>query len=80
MRAVTSMEQLRKKLPAVLDEAKARSVEFEERRAISPDFAATLKALNPFNLGKLCRSAVTGIGPAAAEVRIDTRVAAVTAV
>jgi alkylation response protein AidB-like acyl-CoA dehydrogenase len=44
------MEQLSKDLPAIFDEARARSVEFEERRAISPDYADKLKAINLFNI------------------------------
>ena len=60
MRAITKMEQLWQSLPALCDEARDRALEFEEGRAISPDFADKLKAANIFNV--MIPEAAGGLG------------------
>jgi len=50
MNATSSLDQLWQRLPEIAAEAKTRSVEFEERRSIAPDFAAKLKNENLFNV------------------------------
>lgn len=50
MKATNSMDDLWRRLPAITAEARTRSIEFEERRSISPDFAARLKQANLFNI------------------------------
>lgn len=50
MLATNTMQELQGKMSAISDEARARSLEFEERRSISPDFAARLKDANLFNI------------------------------
>jgi hypothetical protein len=50
MLASNVMQNLQRMLPEIAAEAKARSLEFEARRSISPDFASKLKEARLFNI------------------------------
>jgi len=50
MTAITSIRDLRAALPDLAAEARARSIEFEDRRSITPDFADKLKRAGVFRV------------------------------